>query len=107
VLQDHVRYLTGMPLSMQVSLPVRIATAVVAGEAYEAYVSEYMGLEAIGTTATMVAINPRALTNEDGRLFPGGLDIRKLCDIANIGGQLGDLVVDHAEKYFGPLERGG
>jgi hypothetical protein len=78
-----------------------------------------MRLEAIGTTAIMVATNPDAVKNEAGSLLPGrrmaifrnsvgGLtDIRKLLDVTGIDGQLGDLVGDHAAKDFAPLESGG
>jgi len=95
-----------MPLSIKMSLPVRIATAFVAGEGFEAYVSEYMGLEAIRTTAMVVSTNPGALKNESGGLLPGGSDVHKLCDITSRGGHLGGLVGDRAEKYFAPLESG-
>jgi len=100
------------------SLPVRIATALVAGEGFEAYVSEYMGLEAIWTTAIMIAIDPGALKNESGSLlsrrrkaiFRNNVgdpsDLRKLFDIAGIGGQLGDLVGDHTAKHLAALESG-
>ena len=94
---------------------MRIATAFVAGEGHEAYVSENMGLEAIRTGARMVATNPGALKNETGSLLHGRrevvlrnnvrdpLDIREPLDIAGIGGQLGLLVGDCAAKYFAPL----
>jgi hypothetical protein len=78
-----------------------------------------MRLEAIGTTAIMVAINPNAVKNEVGSLAPrrrkattgnnagDPTDIRKLLDVTEIGGQLGDLVGDRAAKYLAPLESGG
>jgi len=75
-----------------------------------------MGLEAIGTTAIMVTINPGALKNERGSLLPGrnkiifwnsvsnSSDICKLFEIASTRGLLGDLVGDRAAKYFAPLK---
>jgi len=99
-------------------LPVRIATAFVTGEGLELYVGEQMGLEAIRTTAVMIAIDPSALKNESGSLrgrrkavFRNTVgdpsDIRKLLDIAGIGGLLGDLVGDCATEYFAPLKSDG
>ena len=96
-------------------LPVRITTALVAGEGLELYVGEHMGLEAIRAGARMVATNPGALKNEGGSLLPGRrnivfknnvsdpLDIREPLDIAGTGGYLGHLVGDCAAKYFAPL----
>jgi len=78
-----------------------------------------MGLEATGATAIMVAINPGALISESGGLLPrrrkaifrnnvgDPSDIRKLLDIAGIGGMLGDLVGDRAAKYFAQLKSDG
>ena len=92
---------------------MRIATAFVAGEGHEAYVSENMGLEAIRTGAGMVATNPCALKNETGSLLHGRreivnlrvpLDHRELADIAGMGEPLGDLVGDYAAKNVAPLE---
>ena len=53
------------------SIPVRFATALVAGERLKVNVGVHMGLEAVRTTATMVAINPGTLKNESRRLLPG------------------------------------
>jgi len=44
-------------------LPVRIATASVAGERLEPYVSEHVGLEAIWAVARMGALGPGAVEN--------------------------------------------
>jgi hypothetical protein len=80
---------------------------------------EQMRLEAIGTTAIVVAINPDAVKNEVGSLAPrrrkatirnnvgDPTDIRKLLDVTGVGGQLGDLVGDRAAKDFAPLESDG
>ena len=100
------------------SLPARIAAALVAGEGLELYMGEHMGLEAIRTGARRVATNPGALKNESGSPLPGRrrivfrnnisdpLDIREPLDIAGTDGQLGLLVGDCAAKYFAPLVSG-
>ena len=53
------------------NIPVRLATALVAGEWLKLNVGVYMGLEAVRATANMVAINPGTLKNESGSLLPG------------------------------------
>jgi hypothetical protein len=108
------------PLSINMSLPVRIATALVAGEWFKAYMREYVGLQTIRAAAKMGALVPGAQKNEGGRLLPrrrrkrkvlfgndiGSLsDIRELLDIAGTGGQLGGLVEDRAAKDFASLAR--
>ena len=100
------------------SLPERITTASVTGEGLEVDVRVYMGLEAVRTTATMIAFNPGALKNESCCRLPGRRKIisrNNVCDPSNIReffkitsreGQLGDLVGDRAAKYVAPLEGG-
>jgi len=94
---------------------VRIPTPSVAGERFVLDVSVYVGLEAVGASANMVAANPGAMKNGSGSLLPGRRNaifrnivwdlsnIREPFDIAGRERQLGGLVGDRAAKYIAPV----
>jgi len=98
---------------------VEIATASVAGEGLEAYMSEDVGLQAVRTTATMVAFSLGTLKGEGGRFLPGRrkgilrnivsdpLSIGEHLDLAGASRQLVPLVEDRAAEYCTPLESDG
>ena len=58
-------------LSIRTCIPVRLATALVAGKGLKVDVGVHMGLEAVRATAAMAAFNPGTLKNESGSLLPG------------------------------------